>query len=130
MYIFLSSTDSIQTHPLNDATDFTITLPHPIDLRNGKWSCSLIDIDTDDKDGESGRITVFCDICECSYVNDSMLPILFVGREFAPIARPLRISARSVIVSQIRIYLKGSIVDEHSFASKTVRCTLQLKEKR
>ena len=73
-YIFLTSKDSLRFHPHNKGYNFTVELQRErVELR-GNWKVALCDIFFNEKIAET--IMVFSDICDYSFVRDSLEPIL------------------------------------------------------
>ena len=70
MYLFISSEDSNELNPANTSYDFTVTLPQTI---NGSFEIALAEMTYTSHNED---LYVFCDLCEHSFVKDSMLPIL------------------------------------------------------
>ena len=93
-YLFLSSGDS-PIHPGNTANDFTVELPHLLDLK-GDWECALIDT-------HRRHCIIYCDLCEYSIIGEEERPIL--RRVGISIPFPLYVCMREGCYKRIRIYL-------------------------
>lgn len=125
MYLFLSSTDCVASHPDNSAWDFTIDLKQYFHLK-GKWECALMDIDYD---GPPSQLFVFSDLCSDSYVTDSYLPLLRIVKKPATFKRPYFISIPRNFVDRLRVYIRTKDGQLPSFAPERLRCTLRIRER-
>ena len=72
-YIFLTSRDSLKFHPENKSHTFTVELPERLNL-SGIWEVAICDFSTSEVPSET--LMVFSDICDHSFVKDSLHPIL------------------------------------------------------
>ena len=73
LYFFLGSSDSLSFHPDNNSYNFIIELLERIQLE-GEWVIGLCDFYHSSNLIET--ILVLCDICDNSYIGDSLKPIL------------------------------------------------------
>ncbi len=125
MYLYLSSDNSKSTHPSNRPSEFTVELPRNLIL-NGAWEIALTEIyfqgEGDDKD-----LYIFTDICESSYVIDTLLPILRIIKKSGPLEILYYIKLSQDFVSELRVYIRTDGLEEPSFLTKTLRCTLHLR---
>ena len=71
-FFFFDSRDSKNHHPYNTSSDFTVELPKTYDL-NGDWEVALKEIEV--RVGED-LFYVFSDICQESYVAETLAPVL------------------------------------------------------
>ena len=72
-YLFISSRDSIKFHAENKPHTFILELAERLNLP-GRWMVALSDINLNVNVNDC--LYVFCDICDISYVRNSMRPIL------------------------------------------------------
>ena len=71
MFVYLSSSDSPQFYPENDPYEFTVELPEILTLE-GNWHCALISF----AQPTSEDVTIFCDILDYSFIQDTYKPVL------------------------------------------------------
>ena len=127
-YLFLNSTLSKEQYPDNSSTDFTVEFPHPYQL-DGKWTCSLTEI--------YAKVTkttlyVCADICEESYADNTMAPILRVlhktNKRLITFDEAINIPIKTGTLNRIRIFIRDDqfkLIDEQL---PTLWCTLRLKK--
>ena len=127
MYLFLSSKDSLHTHPSNTCWDFTVTLPKTLNL-NGKWVCSLADIAYSNK-LKGKDLYIFCDLCEGSCIQGKILPILRIVDRSETFIKLYDMDVSRSQISQLRLYITGSDLQKPSFSSESLKCTLRLRKK-
>ena len=72
-FLFISSDDSFSFQPQNKTYNFTVELPERINLE-GKWVVGLCDFRL--TESSSDELYILSDLCEYSYVRDSLQPIL------------------------------------------------------
>lgn len=123
-YLFLHSEDSLLTHPQNNATDFTVDLPQPLDLP-GKWSIALTEISI--TPNKKADLYVYCDVCDYSYQRNTRKPILRIIKGSTTFAKPYYIPVAVNYTPRIRVYIRDSKGNIPSFEISTSRCTLALK---
>ena len=130
LYFFLSSSDSLLFHPDNNSYNFIIELPERIHLE-GEWVIGLCDFYHSSNLIET--IFVLCDICDNSYIGDSLKPIL---RIIYPNNNQIYFNYKEIYYVKVKNYclnrLKVYIRDEHfkipSSITGTTRLTLHLKK--
>ena len=131
-YLFLCSQDSKDQHPNNASTDFTVELPKTFYL-DGDWEVALKEIETRIS---ADLIYVFSDICQESYVDDTLAPILrSVRREkkskaLFTFVDPYYLPVRADYVSRIRIFIRGRHQETLRNSNTVVYCTLHLRKTR
>jgi hypothetical protein len=134
-YLFISSTDSKDWFPQNNSQNFRIKLPSSLKL-DGLWRCALTEFSyTPIFEGLIPKeIYICCDIVQDSYACNSTLPLL------RKVNVPSQHSSRIQIlfpqnfyipVSQeeiqyINMYIKDENLQNPSFGSEPVTCTLHL----
>jgi hypothetical protein len=132
IYLFLSSSDSLNIYPRNTACDFIVELPHIINLA-GKWDVALSELYYT----TSGRLDdeyllVYCDLCDDSYVYNSFAPIL--RRLPARRIPVLELSnfyfmpVKTNYIKQIRIHIRDEHGNIPSFIKQPLTCTLILRQ--
>lgn len=129
-YLFVSSDNSLNYHPSNSASDFTVELSQDIKLE-GDWKIALLDFSCD----SAGRdyLRVCCDICFPSWLDDQYMPVLrsfpisegFTSRVFA---FPYYIPIHCHSLKRIRVYIIGDNTSEAALRSTPLKCTLHLKK--
>ncbi len=124
MFLFLSSEDCLDTHPENNAWDFTVDFPKLLHT-SGKWECALIEIECDSTTHED--LYVLCDICEYSSVNSRFLPLLRIVNSKGCYHIPYFMGVSRSVVSQLTIYIRNKQLQTPAFRPKSLRCTLQLR---
>ena len=71
--MFISSKDSLSFHPNNKGNNFTVELSERVNL-DGDWEIGLCDFY---HNLEVNKILyVFCDLCDYSYIGNSLEPII------------------------------------------------------
>ena len=73
IYLFISSADSKSYHPDNKPHTFIVELGERLNL-TGRWLVALSDLNLNVSSAET--LYIFCDICDISYFQNSMKPIL------------------------------------------------------
>ena len=117
-FLFLSS-DPV-TYSSNQPYDFTVDLPHTLDL-TGEWGVALLQLTAFPSDTAS--LLVFCDLCSCSSVNDTSLPVL---RRILTRASPLDDNINTAFylplnrrrVERVRVYIKDQNLADATFLKK------------
>jgi hypothetical protein len=127
MYLFLSPSDSIDTHPNNDCWDFTVTLPKTLNL-TGKWVCALTEIVYSNK-LKGKDLYVFCDLCEGCCVRGKILPLLRIAERPETYTKLYDMDVCLSQISHVRMYIRDRNLQIPSFSSETLRCALRLKKK-
>ena len=127
--LFLSSQDSLESFPYNEAFDFSVQLPDVLHLDHGEWYCTLKSFQT----YLSTRMDlyVFTNIIEESVVRDKKLPVLqhipgaedYVNESFDG---TLKFKLNIGHISMIRIYIKNTSLENPSFGRGPSTCTLQI----
>lgn len=120
-YLYLSSLDSKECHPLNNSYDFTIELPKIIE---GNYIFSLLEFSCHEMPEE---LYIFCDLSEQHLVHDQMLPIIrivkqpgeFLTQYYSPVSRR--------IIQRVRIYIRDRNFSVPIYDIGPVRCTLALR---
>ena len=126
MYLFLSSSDCVDTHPDNNALDFTIDLLPFLDLK-GKWECGLLEIEYKPSKKD---MFLYCDLCDSSYVQGNYLPLLRFVKKCEIYEYPLFIPISREVVSHIRVYIRDAQGNIPSFSVQDLRCTLEIRKTR
>lgn len=131
-YLFLNSQNSKYMHSDNSGTDFTIELPKTYEL-NGHWECGLKEISVVSNEE---KLYVCSDVCEESYVEDTMLPMLRVlynikkGKKkesYFLFNDPCYIKVKVDKLSRIRMFIRGSQLQSLKTDNFTLYCTLHLR---
>lgn len=141
-YLFVSSSDSIQTATGNVYHDFTVTLPKIINLPNKslsgdilKWGVALCDIYTHGVQFSNRyfNIAVMSDIIEQSYLKGRYAPVLRIlpGEEAAgtSLHSTYHIELSTSSLSSIRVFLvelSGKTLPLHT-SSSVLSCTLHFQ---
>ena len=74
IYLFLSSDDSANLYPDNNAYSFTVQLPEIIQM-TGRWTCCLVYF-LCNLTADVSSVYILCDAINDSYVKDAKLPVL------------------------------------------------------
>ena len=137
-FIYLSDTDSLDTHPFNRASDFTIDLPQILHLE-GEWVCALADVSYSNILEYSGLSHIFIctDICQQSIVGTTKIPVLrrcainnlleYTDYIFNNLFY-IRVSRDQI--NHIRIYIRDQSLKPISIQIKSLKCTLHLKKQK
>lgn len=124
MYLFLSSEDSIESHPGNNAWSFHVDIPQCIHLK-GEWECALMDIHYT---GDYGELYIHCDLARTSYVLGKFLPLLrIISKPLSYVVNPYFIPISHNFISHIKIYITTKNGSPPSLTPEHLRCTLQLR---
>ena len=132
-YVYLSSEKDESVYPNNKAHDFFTQLSPPMVLEpEQEWSVAVTELELTPGTGQP-----FClcsDVCEGSYVNGKILPVL---RKFYPLAagvkqvftftKPYYMNAKLEFVNSLRVYITDATGEELSFDDKTLKCTLHFR---
>ena len=119
-YLYASSIDSLQLHPDNSGSDFTIDLPQAIEANE----CALGGIFYQPHDEE---LFVLCDICEASTVRDTTLQILRLISKPGEMENLYFIPVTRKYIQRIRFRIVNGDLTEPTEALGTVTCVLLLK---
>ena len=140
MYLYLSSTDSLTSHPDNTATDFTVDLGRYLKLPDVVWQVALIDI--------SGPITrnayIYCDLCQSSLIDNGYAPVLrYLTPNNETNFHPTYVDVCKDSITRLRIFIRTCNVETTSVGfirarndetasvdATTTRCTLHLRPTR
>ena len=122
MYIFLSSSDCRDSHPENNAWDFTIDL-NCLQF-DANWECSLTDVYYD---GNFGELYICSDLCTTSYVNDAYLRILRVVNSPTVFIKPYFIPLSRTCIDHVRVYIRTRNGHMPSVVPDHLTCTLQFR---
>lgn len=125
MYLFLSSTDCLKTHPANSPWDFTVDLKHNVHLK-GEWEIALMEINYE---GPSTKLYIFSDLCSDSHVGNNYLPLLRIVQHSSSFKNPYFIPVPRDFVDRIRVYIRTEKGEIPSFVPSQLRCTLQVRQK-
>ena len=128
-YIFLSSKDSLRFHPDNKGYNFTVELPERVELR-GNWKVALCDIFFNEK--ISDTLMVCSDICDYSFVRDSLEPILRMvmpnNKRSQIFSDRFYLGVRQSNLGRIKIYIKDSCFNNAVTIKGELQLTLHLKK--
>ena len=128
-YIFLSSKDSLRYHPDNKGYNFTVELPKRVELR-GNWKVALCDIFLNEK--ISDTLMVYSDICDYSFVRDSLEPILRMvmpnNKRSQIFSYRFYLGVRQSNLGRIKIYIKDSSFKNVVALKGEIQLTLHLKK--
>jgi hypothetical protein len=138
-YLFLSSTDSMDVHPSNNFSDFTVELHSPLDLNeelhhDSKWSVALTDISVKWNKSLDGTVIVLCDLVECNYIKGEQIPLLrtLPGAALDGISLhlPYYMQLKNLVFSSLRIYLVDENLEKLKFEQDNnikLTCTLHFQ---
>jgi len=132
-YVYASSSATTK-HPENKCGDFTLSLPHSIDLNDGEWKVGLCDFTyVGDKKTLVPDIFLCTDIIELNYDSTTSLPILrFLERETSPgqqtFANIYYCTVKPKQLETIRLYLNSTEKVIPSVEDTAVFCTLHFKQ--
>ena len=131
-YFFLSNNNSLKQYPNNIASDFTVELPRPFRLK-GNWECALVAIELYlDED----NIYLCTDICEESFVEDTLFPVLRwirtskKGRSrerYYQFDRPMYVPLKMNVLTNIRLFIRGPKLRPLERDQTVVRCSIHLR---
>lgn len=137
MYVYLSSSASMQYFPTNESTDFRTTLARPLTLY-GDWEVALTEISFPKltQGYKPDYIAVACNFCIESLINggqDQLLDRFFLS-ELRPsdavrILRPHYIKLNSDIIYTLQVHLYDETGAKPSFQSGNLHCTLHLRRR-
>ena len=126
-YLFVSSNDSKNIHPNNNASEFWVELPTHLILR-GQWEIALVEIKLSST--ELNDYAMLFDGCECSYINDSFRPVLrFLesGTMHRIYNNPIYISVTRDMFERLHLILLPCDGIQSSLSTELLRCTLHLR---
>ena len=133
-YLHISSDNSLDYFPKNNAFDFRLHLKQPLSF-HGYWMCSLTDFQCEIPQTKGINLWVFSNLCDEMVVGDVNLPLLrripltgVVGNMENHTSNPrnyLHIAHRDI--SSISLYIYGDAMEKIPLVTKPVRCTLHFK---
>lgn len=113
-YVYISSDNSKDFYPKNNAYDFTVKLNDPLELQ-GKWKVALSAFYFGD---EPLELYVYCTLCESNNVLDRYLPILRRIYQSSSEFQNLQfVSVNRNFVDTIKFYIRDL---NHEIPSKTI----------
>jgi len=130
IYAFSSPT---KKHPDNKFGDFTVSLPHSIDLKDERWRVGLCDITCiGDTSVQIPDIFICTDVILSNFDSTTSLPILrFVNRQTSPMQKVFPnvyyCDLKSKQIDTVRLYLKTKDKNTPSVANTVLGCTLHFK---
>ena len=115
-YLYLNSHLSNDRYPANEAVDFTVDLPLTYALE-GRWMCALKEIQVS---LEEDVVYACSDICEESYAENTMLPVLRMlykqkGKKsstFFSFEHPSYVYVKTTNMNSLRIFIRGQSTRE------------------
>ena len=129
VYLFISSADSKSYHPDNKPHTFIVELGERLNL-TGRWLVTLSDLNLNVSSAET--LYIFCDICDISYFQNSMKPILrmiyptdasksvnFSKRYYIPLAQKN--------FTRLQIYIRDKSMKMPAIMTEDLQLTLHLK---
>ena len=129
IYLFISSADSKSYHPDNKPHTFIVELGERLNL-TGRWLVGLSDLNLNVSSTET--LYIFCDICDNSYFQNSMKPILrmiyptdssksvnFSKRYYIPLAQKN--------FTRLQIYIRDKSMNVPSIMTEVLQLTLHLQ---
>ena len=130
-YVYLSSV-STKKHAQNVFTDFRVSLPHNIDLRDEIWSVGVCDVSFQKKSTDFPPFLICCDLIQSNFDSTSSLPILrFVHGKESEVRESFsniyycRIKDR--VLDTIHIYIRSVGEVLPSIKNNVFYCTLHFK---
>ena len=125
--LFLSSEDSLEYFPYNNAFEFTVRLPDPLHLE-GVWYCTLRDFQC--HVATPTDLYIFSNIIQDSYVRNKKLPILqHVPATSSHVIQNYDSSIRHKLIltdiNAINIYIMTKSLSMPSYGRGPSTCTLQ-----
>lgn len=131
-YLFLNSSLSKNLHPSNTPLDFTVELPHSYEL-NGQWACGLKEIQLSVREN---IVYVCSDICEESYAENTMIPILRTLHKpegnsslaYFHFDDPMYVKLKAKVMNRVRIFIRDTQLKGANATDSTVHCTLHLRK--
>lgn len=135
MYLFLSSSDSTLTAPLNEPSEFMVQLPQLYNLQ-GKWEIGLLELYLPAQITSHRELTVMCDICAYSPILNTTQPVLRKVEVLQPKKRsrfifnnPYYLPVITSELNQIKINITNDNLKKVSFAKdSSAWCVLHLKK--
>ena len=131
IYLFISSADSMIYHPDNKPHSFVVELGERLNL-TGRWMVALSDLNLNVASTET--LYIFCDICDISYFQNSMKPIL---RMIYPTetSKSINFSKRCYIpvaqknFTRLQIYIRDKSMNVPGIMTEDIQLTLHLKNR-
>ena len=123
-YMYISSTDSVNTFPTNTASDFSVLLPDRIRFNPiESWNCGLVELIIPNELNEPAFLC--SNFCQPSIVGERRLPVLrrIIDLHVDPSHVnyvPIRCSELAVL----QMYLTDSTGQKLSLTTGTTYCTL------
>ena len=127
-YLYVSSNDSKNIYPNNNALDFFVEFPHKIQLC-GIWEIAVLEFKL--SNSQSIDFAILCDACEVSYINNAYRPILrYIHSEtmHSIYHQPIYVKISRDSIERLHFYLMLCDVPSTSFNAETLRCTLHLRK--
>ena len=130
-YLFISSSDSLSFHPDNKGSNFTVELPESVNL-HGEWEAALCDFYHNPEVNEI--LYVFCDLCDYSYIGNSLEPII---RKIYPnststdfqFSSNYYINVKNKNINRIKVYIRDVNFGFPSSVTGDIHLTLHLRRK-
>lgn len=131
-YLFLDSDMSKEYYPENEPAHFVVELPRPYQLGTG-WCVGLKDIKTSVKED---LLYVCSDVCEESYAENTMLPVLRALQKptrrgttsYFSFDNPMYMKIKPTTLNRIRIFLLNGSLNKPNIKDSKIRCTIHLKK--
>ena len=129
IFQFLSSRDSLDTHPNNIWYDFSIDLPGPLEV-DESWECALLDINCVPQ--IQSPFIVYVDIVKQSFIRDTTASVLrvvhFSDSDFAfPYYLPVNRGEITQLRMSIRDLETGQVPTE---SVSVLTCTLGYRKRK
>ena len=130
-YAYVSSAPT-KKHPENTFTDFRITLPHELDLKQGEWSVGICDLAFKQPMKVLPQFHICCDLIEVNFDSTSSQPILkFVHSQESNVKESFTnvfyCRLKSNILDSFHLYLKPAGETLPSVTDTVFFCTLHFK---
>ena len=127
-YLYVSSKDSSNIYPNNNAYDFWIEFPHTFSLP-GVWEIAVLELYFSTPNPHD--VCLLCDACDVSYINNSYRPVLrYIHSNTSHIIfnHPIYVKVSRDKLERLHFYILRGEGSPLSFSSETLKCTLHLRK--
>ena len=127
-YVYISSAPT-KRHSQNVFSDFRITLPHQLNLKEGKWSMGVCDVTFKESEPPFPNFYLCSDLIQSNFDSTTSLPILRLvhGTGSQSFAKVYYCALKPNLLDNLHFYLKPVYEVLPSVKDKLLFCTLHFK---
>lgn len=128
-YVFCTSKDSLNFHPVNNSHSFIVELPYLLEF-SGDWECGLVDVKFETLTPIQIPVINICsDLCVNSCLGSERVPILRrLLHPIQPLVNPYYIRLARDQIQRFRIYLMYDTRTVESLPLTKLYCTLHFRK--